>query len=802
MRLKYLSCCLLSLSMIGCSQHVIKSNSNASSTQNSLQQQAAAGVNAMYESPSYDYRGTMGFQFDTSRSQLTASNAAQQPPQNLDPALQKQLDQYIKQQKLALNKQQKQALYNAIATAQNPYAMYGTRGESSAARIAAGAMNFMNDLHISYDGSVHYRDKMASLNLVAKYQKPTLLVEAKLPMVVDFQNYKFYANYFALMPYLVNRESQASYAYLDFSKYKQDIQRVNLPKLVDYLKQVNALPYALADAKQLQRVNVTAQEKQQGISNKIRYQGDLATLMLQMSAFEQINNPYFNQQVLGLVESDAVGEDAAAPTAEAEKVVAAAEEVGGSISAQAYASSERVSSLINERLDELLYSGQDAAQDGVEAEEADCGGDQATCDIAESAYADTENESHADVDARAVDAEENSLLSEQACEALLGSKKHLAIGDVTFCRDYYGVKLLQDAENTSPATASTSSLEQKLSAMQQVQAIFAPYVSEQLTDVQAFKALWVKHQAEIQAALADSGQDMPVSIVMGLDAQGRAVDLDYQLQLSDDTIGKMGVHIDMQVSNYGQATPIDKKALREAKSVEEVTKGSMLENAIKGFTESLGISENVAENAQDSLSFDEQLSELAGETFAKTSSYLKTYQAVFVLMLSAHRPELMQHYSNSELNEIAEVYAYRFNDRLEEPKGKALTRLNALKQKHKLLEPDQFDDLGYSVARIVQDASAGAEERQAWNKRMQQYKTPQALFAHYYAELFKDDYDLNAEQSKALTGAAAVLGQAFADDRKQKLSEKSIAQLTTDYDGLFDFDLYEKAYIDIVTHQK
>ncbi|QDK96541.1 hypothetical protein FM020_00875 [Acinetobacter tandoii] len=806
MRLKYLSCCLLSLSMIGCSQHVIKSNPNASSEQLTLEQQVVKGVNAMYEYPSYDYRGSMGFQFDTSTGKVSGAKATANAAQALDPAIQKQLDQYLKQQHLSLSKQEKQALYAAMLEQQNPYARYGKGSDSSAARVAAGITNFMNDLQINYDGSVHYRDKLASLNLVAKYQKPTLLVEAKVPMVMDFQNYKFYANYFALMPYLVNKDSQASYAYLDFSKYKQEFQRVSLPKLIDYLKQVNALPYMLADAQQLQRVNVSAQEKQQGISNKIRYQGDLGSLILQMSAFEQVNKPYFNQQVLGLVESASESEDAAATsTAETEKAVAAAEEAGGSISAQAYASSDRVSTLINERLDELLYAGQDAADEVVEAEEASCEGDQTTCDMAESAYTDTEDAVETDVDARAVDAdaEETSVLSEQACEALLMSKKHLAIGDVTYCQDMYGIKLLQAEQGSAPASTSASSLEKKLVAMQTVQHIFEPYVSEQLTDVQAFKALWLKHQAEIQAAVADSGQTMPIRIEVALDAQGRAVDLDYQLEFKDDTIGKMGVHVDMQVSNYGRATPIDKKALREAKSIEEVTKGSMLENVISGFAKSLGVSEEVAVGAQvEPLSFDEQLSDLAVKTYAKTGSYVKTYQAVFVLMLSANRPEVVKHYSNTELNEIAEVYAYRFNDRLDEPKGKSLTRLNALKEKHKLLEPDQFDELGYSAARIVQAASEGAKERQAWDKRIQQYKTPQAIFANYYAELFKDDYELNAEQAKALTGAAAVLGQAFADDRKHKLSEQSIAKLNKEHNGLFDFDLYEQAYVDVATHLK
>ena len=794
MRLKYLSCCLFSLSIVGCSQHVIKSNSNTSnSTNTSLEQQAVTGVNAMYEYPSYDYRGNMGFQFDTSKGKVANTQTTSNSTQNLDPAIQKQLDQYLKQQKLSLSKQEKQALYEAILAEQSPYS-YGQGSDSSSARIAAGLMNFMNDLKISYDGSVHYRDKMASLNLVAKYQKPTLLVEAKLPMVVDFQNYKFYANYFAFMPYLVNKDSQASYAYLDFSKYKQDLDRVNVPKLVDYLKQMNALPYVLADTKQLQRMHVSASEKQQGISNKIRYQGDLGNLMLQMSLFEQINKPYLTQRVMGVVETDTVSEDASIVAEEAAKAADAAVAASSeSVSAQAYASSERVATLINNRLDELLYPEQESTDASEHTEE-----------VAEAQEETVEDEVAEDVATGAVAAASSSqLLSEQACEALLSSKKHLAIGDVTYCQDIYGIKLLQTAQGKAKSTASASALEQKVLAMQEVQQIFEPYVSDQLTDVQAFKALWIKHQPEIQAALAESGQAMPVTIDVALDNQGRAVDLAYQLQFADETIGNFGINLDMQVSNYGHATPIDKKALRDAKSVEEVTKGSMLENVVTGFTKSLGMSGTGVDGQQgEQLSFDQQLSDLAEKTFANTGSYIKTYQSVFVLMLSANRPEIVKHYSNSELNEIAEVYAYRFNDRLEEPKGKALTRLNSLKAKHKLLDPDQFDELGYSAARIVQDASEGAKEYQAWNKRIQQFKTPQAVFADYYIELFKDDYELNAEQTKTLKSAAAVLGQAFADDSKDKLSEQSIAKLNKDHDGFMDYDLYEKAYVAVVKHLK
>ena len=51
--------------------------------------------------------------------------------------------------------------------------------------------NILNDMQFEYDGSVHYRQKMGSFNLTARYEKPTLLVQAKVPMVLDLNNYKF-----------------------------------------------------------------------------------------------------------------------------------------------------------------------------------------------------------------------------------------------------------------------------------------------------------------------------------------------------------------------------------------------------------------------------------------------------------------------------------------------------------------------------------------------------------------------------------------------------------------------------------
>ena len=108
MQIRYLTLCLMALSLSACSQHVIKSNAN---TGQSLEQKAVTGLNAMFETSGYDYQGKLKFQANsasntTKTSKLTQPEVA--PP--LDPILQRQIEQYLKVQKIRLGHQEKQHL--------------------------------------------------------------------------------------------------------------------------------------------------------------------------------------------------------------------------------------------------------------------------------------------------------------------------------------------------------------------------------------------------------------------------------------------------------------------------------------------------------------------------------------------------------------------------------------------------------------------------------------------------------------------------------------------------------------------
>jgi len=434
MRLKYITLCLLGLSISGCTQHVIKSN--ASSDQQ-LGQQATHGLNAMFENASYDFKGQFSIQsdFNFNESKPNTQSNVQSNGTNLDPELKKQLDQLLKNQKISFTAKEKQALYDALAREQNPYAsLYGS-GESRSAKvqIAESLVNLLNDLRFSYQGSVHFRQKLAALTLQLSYQKPTLQVQAQLPMVIDFNDYKFYTNYFAFMPFMVNRESQDRFAYIDFSKHKDAFGHIDFKKFAEYLKQMNALPYALAEPNQVHSVDLSKSEKEAGLSKKIRYMGDLETAQVQLGLFEYVNKLHYTQQIQAF-DAERLIEASEESSSAANEAMQAEQEAEGTATSTsedlAHESLERVTQLINQKAHSLnLYVYEDVPETEADAH---------THGEADDEYAEAETEG---TETEESDAVTSNTLSEEACDALINNK-NIPIGKVTVCRDYQEIDVL------------------------------------------------------------------------------------------------------------------------------------------------------------------------------------------------------------------------------------------------------------------------------------------------------------------------------------------------------------------------
>lgn len=781
-QLKYLTFCLCSLSFAGCSQHVIKTNPNQVAT---VEQRAIHGLNAMFETSSYDFRGKLSVQ---SSPDIGRQKAQQQvnPAIAFEPALKKRLDQYLKAQNIRLNSTEKQNLYAAMAKQQQAHAdSFASEDKLSSFNIFA--LNLLNNTQFEYDGSVHYRQKMGSFNLTARYEKPTLLVQAKVPMVLDLNNYKFYINYFALMPYLVNKENQNNLAYLDFSKYQAMFKQVDYKKFAEYVKASSAVYYRLADQNNIQALSVSAADRNLGVVEKIRLKTSIEELILQANLYSKVNEKYLMQSILNIKEQNL------------EKLIAdetnAVSKTKPDAAASILASKDSAddASVVSQQLYRLVNQ-----HFGVE-EEADpkvSDAAQQAMDAAKEAGIVADDLESADAAADAASSSEDEQgLTEAQCTALQHAQQ-AAYGDAQYCESIYDI----DVFNTKKAESGFLSYVEKL---QSVEKEFAVYDENQFIDDQAFKALWIKHQAEIEKALPPQDKRNPFTMDIGLDAQGRAVKIDYDLNYAlPELKSRFNLKADMLISNYGQATPIDQAQLKRAKTWAEASKGSMLEQAIGSFSEKLGqtgIQERSAEPY--TLSLEDQLKVIAEQRYDATHSYEQTFKAVFIAKLIENKAEIAQRYTSQELQEIAAVYAYWYaTDDIYNPQGKALKSIEALQKKHHLEQDDQFDDkLGQAVNRIVNDAMHGDKDRQAWKKLQAQYKQPQQLFAQQYQVQFERDNGVSSEEKPLLAQTATILGQVYVDARKNQLSEKSIKSLKIEHNEFIDYEIFKDVYQKMLT---
>lgn len=770
MHLKYLSLCLFSLGLTACAQHNLRPP--VASTQ--LDQKVIQGMNAMYEYPSYDYRGHFKVSVDSNQSKKINN---EEKIVQLDAVVQKKVDQYLREQKINLNKKQKQALYAAIA---NEQADLGVSSESRSEKINTVLINLLNDLQFSYDGSVHYRQKMGSLNLTARYEKPTLLVQAKLPMVLDLKDYKFYVNYFGLMPYLVNKDNQNNLAYVDFSKYKNLFTNVDMKKFVEYAKASGAVSYRLAEPQNLQRLSISDAERKAGIVEKIRLKDTVEALLLQSELYSQVNAKYLQKNVFGFDE-EKIAETIATELAasEAKRKVGGVEEQKVS-SEDAAAVSQQLYSLINAHFGNALdseYSDEDqssAAQDGAAEDVAVADAEEVTQD------------------------EEVVSLTQDQCVELQSQKSPVALGDINYCQ-IYGIDVLdQSAGNTEE-----TQIKARQAALKQT---FAAYDQNQFVDDEAFKALWIKHKAEIEQALPK--QRNPVAIDVGLDEKGRLVNADYDIAYTPAEFNhRFNIKADMQILNYGKATPINQQQLKQAKSVAEASKGSLFENFVKGFSEKLGqgdVSEHPVGAHSDVQDLDSTLALLANQTYDATHTYDKTYKAVFIAKLTAEKPSYINYYSVQQLQEIAEVYAYWFSEEeTYNPQGKALERIEALQKKHHLEQEDQFDnDLGRAVDHIVITTIQGEAGREAWQKLQKQYKQPEQLFSKQYQLEFEKQNGSSDEEKHLLSETADILGKVYVAARKQQLTGKTIQNLKPEHNEFIDYEIFRDVYKQMVTAKK
>ncbi|WP_335970024.1 hypothetical protein [Acinetobacter bereziniae] len=790
MHLKKLTLCLLGLSLSACSTHVIKSN--ALNADQDAPQRAIQGFNALYEYPNFDYRGQ--FQVHLDRPQKD-QNLKSTDSKQLDPAIEKKVNQYLKDQKIKLTDIQKKELYQAIAKQDSNYI---SRFVGMGADVV---QNIVNDLQIRYDGTVNYRQKMASFNLETQYKKPNLSVEMRIPTVLDMNNYKFYTHIFSIMPYLANSQDQDKYAYYDFSKYKDDINKVNGKALIELLKQSGATSYLIAAPHQIQNLAVSSADKQAGIVEKIRLNTSVEEMFLQGQLYSTVNRQYLMNSVFGLNQSniakilgpssDSQASDEAYEAAQ-EAMKAADEALAGitssddsanDASSAMYELYNAVNRKSHESLEEEVEAG-DASQAAYDAEQA---ARAAVEDDGDDATADQERDSENETVEAAADGNTTKILTEQQCEDLSKAKTNPRFGDVEYCQYHYEIDVLK-GEQQKESSSDTALREKNKTALVST---FNGYAKDQLVDAQQFKQLWNQHLTEIESSLPAPDKRNPLIVDLSLDNKGRAVKADYDMGLDLDTLNrKLNIKMDMQFLNYGNASKIDQNVLKQAKPFKEIFKGSIMEQAVGG------ISGSERSDEQKYLSLDERLALLAEQVFTQTGSYEKTYKAVFIAKLTAQKPELIKQYSVQDLQEIAAIYAYAYSDEeIYNPKGQALKQIQALQKKHHLEDDHQYDDeLGNDVDEIVAKIWKAKQSTLEVQGLVKKYKTTEAVFAQYYMQKFEAENEIEKSQRGEFIKTAKVLAKSYVAFKNNKFNDQVVSTLNVDSNEFIDYDLFKQAY--------
>ena len=775
MQLSKLSLCLLGLSLSACSTHVVKNNTNQD-----VAQRAVHGLNALYEYPSFDYRGQV-------RVQLNKTNQAQNSSKDgvvpqLDPTVEKKLEQYLKQQKIQLTTTQKKELYQTLAQ-QNSRDFNDFVGKG-----ADVVQSILNDLQIHYDGTVNYRQKVASFNIETKYKKPNLSVEMRIPTVIDFNEYKFYTQIFSLIPYLASPEDQNKYAYYDFSKFKNEISRVDTKAFVEFLKQSGAISYVLSPTDQIETLKLTSAEQQAGIVEKIRLNTSLEELFLQANLYSSINREYFVNSVLGLSPTTLEKISEEYETSTKKNLNGSAVDETNVNSAQEAADAMYK---LYDAVNKTVHSS--AAQDEKYAQDEEYEKDEVVADSTEAdEYADEESAAtdskhdDADVDDES-DAVEN-ILTEQQCQDLVKTKANARFGDVEYCDFKYGIEVFNSKqEQNSILDAKTDKKDAELAAK-----FVALSKKDHFVDANEFKQLWTQYQSDVDASLPPKNQRNPMIVDLALDEKGRAVKVDYDMGMDFGKLNrKLNVKFDMQFLNYGNATKIDRQVLNEAKSFKEIFNGSLIGTAVGGFTKSLPSS-----SQQGYLHLDDRLEKIATQVFIQTGSYEKTYKAVFIAKLTAKNPDLVKQYSAQDLQEIAAIYAYSYSDEaVYNPKGDTLKHIEALQKKHHLEDDHQYDNvLGNSVNSIVADVMKSKQNVLDIQNLQKKYKTVEAVFAQYYTQQFEAENKVEKEQRAEFLKTVNVLAKSYTALKKNSFNDQLVASLNEDSVEFIDYDLFKKTY--------
>lgn len=296
MKYKLFALSILTSAMLGCASHPMQSAKHLP-----LNQQVYQGYEKLMSKQSYAFEGRMTFkmEMDEAKKSQHTSIAPQEIQQR-----QQVLNQLLAQPH-QLTAIQQQWLQEGIAEATKKKTD-SIWSKPTSDKINSLIKAFLERYYIAVDGVVDLKHGQISLNPKLGYHAKNVQGWIAVPLALDLGNNKAYADISAISPLLTDPKYDGQYVVFDYTELLKK-SNFNSKPLLEVIREFMLVNSALAPEKAYQVLSLTAQDKQIGGVQRIRYVANYSEIMAQSSLFLYVNKKYL-KTVLPQAEQLAAGD--------------------------------------------------------------------------------------------------------------------------------------------------------------------------------------------------------------------------------------------------------------------------------------------------------------------------------------------------------------------------------------------------------------------------------------------------------------------------------------------------------------
>ncbi|MFU8926958.1 hypothetical protein [Acinetobacter puyangensis] len=779
MKYNFLTFSILTLGLFGCANQPVRHSSVA------IDQKVYQSYEHLLSKQSYAFDGKMTINFEPTSTQTISTTQSEEYLLR-----QKVLQDIFAQQKFNPEQQ---------AVMQEGLEKFNKKKSSSKKdkQFVAMLQSVMDRYYYSFDGVVDLKRGQMNINPKLGYSAKNLQAWISLPLALDFQQYKAYADISALSPIVTDPQYDGRYVVFDFADLAKN-SKLNFKPALNLAREWMLVGPALANATDYQQVKLTAQDRQQGGVERIRYVGSYENMLADYYLYLYLNSDYLKTIVankdsklandLGI--DDLISGDQISLQ---NKILKATKNLDtASIPVDRGYSKQELANQAVDRLyiaiDERYYQKENSQTKNSQNQITVAPPLGKTASAAEAA-------------AQAAD-DAAQAAAEAVASSNAVSKKHVEVQQSK--ADQYDAVEEEYSSSYGKLAAQRKQREQILQK-------FAPYKSSALVDAKRLKQIINAqpdaYQDLIKLVKAEFGmddmlQDAKYTTDMVLDQKGRLIHIQVDAGFAgfeDIGIKSVSSKMQMNIFNYGTAR-VDQQSLKQAVSFKAAANQNTLLNLGEKFGKfQQGLESktgSAAEKSTSSWSNDERYQALAEQLNAKNVNFIDAYATVYKYAYLLDGLDLDEGaFSAPDLNKTAYWTAIYYASE----KGQPYSKKQYQEYENAPEEWPYYDEY---VAERVWKVFAKQQEDSQLLKTFQQLNKQGKSTAEIFSQLYMQEelakkrrYDDKAQLKPRLVEYIQVLGKiAEGDLKNQKVDSDLLAPFTVAELDQLDSSIYRKVY--------